>query len=81
MRTLRSAGPTKLDDREQDQIREAADALLFCDDLDTAPAAREALAEISELAGELVDTGRWLPGAAERLVEDIAACGPIVLLV
>jgi hypothetical protein len=80
MATLRAMGETKLHEDERAQIREAADALLFCDDIDAAEA-RLALDGIVELSDELIESGRWLPDTAERLVEDVAGCGPVLLLV
>jgi hypothetical protein len=80
MATLRAMGDTKLHEDERAQIREAADALLFCDDIDAAEA-RLALDGIVELSDELIESGRWLPDTAERLVEDVAGCGPVLLLV
>jgi hypothetical protein len=81
MATLRAMGDTKLHEDERQQIREAADALLFCDDLDAGPEARLALDGIVGLSDELIESGRWLPDSAERLVEDVAGCGPVLLLV
>jgi hypothetical protein len=81
METLRSVGDTKLLLDEQDQIREAADALLFCEDIDAGSEAKLALDRVRELARGLAGTGRWTPEAAERLLEDVAGCGPVLLLV
>ena len=81
METLRSAGDTKLHREEQDQLREAADTLLFCDDIDAGPEAKVALDGVRELTRRLAATGRWTPDAAERLLEDLAGCGPVLLLV
>jgi hypothetical protein len=81
METLRSAGDTKLQADEVDQIREAADALLFCDDIDTGPEAKLALDGVRELTRRLAATGRWTPDAADRLLEHVAGCGPVLLLV
>jgi hypothetical protein len=79
--TLRSVGGSKLHPEEQDTIREAADALLFCDDMDSGSEARNALDAARELAHQLAGTGRWSPEAADRLLEDVAGCGPVLLLV
>jgi hypothetical protein len=79
--TLRSAGETKLHAAEEEQIREAADALLFSDDMDTGTEAKLALDGVRELMRRLAGTGRWTPDAADRLLEDIAGCGPVLLLV
>jgi hypothetical protein len=81
METLRSVGDTKLHPEEQDQLREAADALLFCDDIDAGPEAKTALDGVRDLTRRLVATGRWTPDAADRLLEDVAGCGPVLLLV
>jgi hypothetical protein len=81
MQTLRSAGEPKLLADEEDQIREAADVLLFCDDIDTGPEAKLALDGVRELTRRLAETARWTPDAADRLLEDIAGCGPVLLLV
>jgi hypothetical protein len=81
METLRSVGDSKLHAEERDQIREASDALLFCDDIDAGPEAKVALDGVRGLTRQLVGTGRWTPDAADRLLEDIAGCGPVLLLV
>lgn len=81
METLRSVGGSKLHAEEQEQIREAADALLFCDDMDSGSEARLALDGVRELSHRLAGTGRWSPDAADRLLEDVAGCGPVLLLV
>jgi hypothetical protein len=81
METLRSAGETKLHAAEQDQIREAADTLLFCDEIDAGSDAKLALEGVRDLTRQLAATGRWTPEAADRLLEDVAGCGPVLLLV
>ena len=81
MEILRSVGDTKLHRAERDQIREAADSLLFCDDMDAGSEARRALDGVRDLARQLAVTGRWTPEAADRLLEDVAGCGPVLLLV
>ena len=81
METLRSVGEGKLRPEEQDQIREAADTLLFCDDIDAGPEAKLALDGVRELSRRLAGTGRWGAEDADQLLEDIAGCGPVLLLV
>ena len=81
MEILRSVGDVKLHGPERDQIREAADSLLFCDDMDAGSEARRALDGVRDLTRQLAVTGRWTPEAADRLLEDIAGCGPVLLLV
>ncbi|HEX6458077.1 MAG TPA: hypothetical protein VF032_04095 [Thermoleophilaceae bacterium] len=66
----------KLHREEQDTIRAAADALLFCQDLRTDPAAEDALASVYELADHLVETDRLSRERAQRLVLDVESCGP-----
>jgi hypothetical protein len=74
MKTLEDLGPTKLQPVEQDRVREAADTLIFAADLDEA---RAALEDIDALAEHLVASDRWSEDRAQRLVEDILACGPV----
>lgn len=76
--TLADVGPTKLQPAEQDLLREAADTLLFCEDITSDPAAQEALDGVDELLERLVNTGRWTAERAERLRIDVEACGPTV---
>ena len=81
METLRSVGEAKLHSAEQDQIREVADTLLFCDEIDAGSDAKLALEGVRDLTRRLAATGRWTPEAADRLLEDVAGCGPVLLLV
>jgi hypothetical protein len=73
--TVRDLGPAKLLPSEQGCIREAADTLLFCRDLD-GDDAREVFAEAAGLADALIESGRWTSSRARRLLDDIWACGP-----
>jgi hypothetical protein len=66
----------KLHRDEQDTIRHAADALLFCHDLRGDPAAEEALASVYELADHLVESDRMTRENVQRLVVDVESCGP-----
>ena len=66
----------KLHREEQETIRAAADALLFCQDLRTDPAAEDALASVYELADHLVESDRLSRERAQRLVLDVESCGP-----
>jgi hypothetical protein len=74
--TLRDLAPAKLWPREVDCVREAADALLFCDDLVADSAARSALDHVANLVQNLIDAERWTMESAGRLLDDIWACGP-----
>ena len=66
----------KLHREEQETIRSAADALLFCEDLEADPAAEDALASVYDLADHLVESERLSREGAQRLVVDLEACGP-----
>jgi hypothetical protein len=76
--TLADVGPTKLQPAEQDLLREAADTLLFCEDVTADPAAQEALDKVDELLDSLVESGRWTAERAEKLRADIEASGPTI---
>jgi hypothetical protein len=76
MRILDDLGPTKLQPDEQERIRYAADTLIFSSDARGDEPARDALEDIAELCRMLVDSGRWEPATAERLQDDVRACGP-----
>jgi hypothetical protein len=69
-------GPAKLWPKEQACVREAADALLFCSDVAHDIAARKALAAIASLSDDLVASARWSPVWAQRLLDEVWACGP-----
>jgi hypothetical protein len=75
MKTLRGLGAAELWPAEQECAREAADALLFCGDLDEADV-RHAVAAAAVLTDDLIDTQRWTPRRAQQLLDDIWACGP-----
>jgi hypothetical protein len=77
MRTVRDDGPESLAAEECALIREAADALFFCDELAWDDEARLGLTRVGDLAGDLVGSGRWGPDRAEQLLRDIESCGPM----
>ena len=66
----------KLHRDEQDTIRGAADALLFCEDISGDAAAEDALASVYELADHLVESERLSREGADQLVVDVESCGP-----
>jgi hypothetical protein len=74
VKTLDDLGPAKLQPTEQDQIREAADTLIFAAGPEEA---RAALEDVEELAERLVASGRWTPERAQQLLDDLGACGPV----
>jgi len=75
MATLAELGPAKLLPAERDEIRAAADVLLF----DEGSEAERSLAEMQALARQLVDSGRWLGETADGLVADLEATGPVLV--
>lgn len=77
MRTIREEGPVALSAAEATLIRESADAMLFCENLAADDEARDGLARVGDLAGDLVGSGRWGPDRAEQLLRDIECCGPM----
>jgi hypothetical protein len=79
MKTLHDMGPAKLHSAERHIVRDAADVLLFAagtDDVD----AFEALAIVERLMADLVANERWTTESARRLADDVAACGPSLVL-
>ena len=67
---LDSRGPAVLHQRESDQLVDAADALLFNE-----PEALEARDAALDLLDDLVEFGRWEPGAANAVAQALRACG------
>ncbi|MEX2195045.1 MAG: hypothetical protein WD844_07145 [Thermoleophilaceae bacterium] len=76
-RVTRTLDGLSLTPEQQAVIREAADGLLFSEDLAADAPAREALAELRALAGKLVDDDVLEPGTVERLVGEVEDCGPV----
>ena len=79
MRALAESADDSLEAAEQDQIREAADALFFCENFEDDREAHEALDGIEELAARLVESERFTPEEATRLVADVDRCGPLAV--
>jgi hypothetical protein len=76
MKTLADMGPAKLQPRERDLVREAADAMLFWDGYDDYPEARMAFVELELMLERLIESDRWLSTAVDRLMRDVEECGP-----
>jgi hypothetical protein len=76
LHTLGELGPTKLQPAEQERIRYAADSLIFCAGLEDDDGTREVLEDTELMLEILVDSGRWERVTADRLVDDLRACGP-----
>ncbi len=77
MKTLADLSASKLHPEEQDLVREAADALFFCEDLEGDPAAERALSDFYELVDRLMESERLLPETAGHLTAAVEACGPV----
>jgi hypothetical protein len=66
----------KLHADEQAVVREAADSLLFANDLQKDPEAERALLDLYALTDRMVDADRLTLERAGRLVREVEACGP-----
>ena len=76
MKIVSATGEGELEPAEKEILREAGDAMFFCEDFALDDDARDALARVSDLAGELVGAERWDPELAEQVLQDLEACGP-----
>ena len=76
MKVISATGEDALEPAEQEVLREAADAMFFCEDIALDQDARDALARVSDLAGQLVGAERWDPELAEQGLQDLESCGP-----
>ena len=76
MKVVSATGEGALEPDEKAILREAGDAMFFCEDIALDDEARDALARVSDLAGELVGAERWDPELAEQVLQDLEACGP-----
>ena len=74
MRALADLSVGTLDDTEQEVVREAADALLFCEEAGANPATELALAAFYEL---VLTSDRIAPETAADLPASILTCGPV----
>ena len=68
---------SKLHPTEQQTIRDAADALFFCEDLGQDAEARTSLDALDELIDHMVESERFTQDTADRLRADIGGCGPL----
>jgi len=76
MTVISAEGDTALSADEKAILREAGDALFFCEDVALDDDAREALSRVSDLAGQLVGVERWDPELAEQVLQDLEDAGP-----
>ncbi len=81
VKALADLSESKLHPDEQQIVREAADSLLFCEDISTDAAAELALNDLYELTDRLVETDRMSSEATLRLTGDVEACGPMASMV
>ena len=76
MKVISATGESALEPAEQEVLREAADAMFFCEDIARDEDARDAVARVNDLTGQLVGAERWEPELAEHVLEDLEECGP-----
>jgi hypothetical protein len=76
MTVISAEGDAGLSAAERDTLREAGDALFFCEDIALDEDAREALSRVTDLTGQLVGAERWDPELAEQVLQDLEDCGP-----
>jgi hypothetical protein len=76
MKVIGLDGDAALEPAEQEVLREAGDALFFCEDIALDEDATGALSRVSDLAGQLVGAERWEPELAEQVLRDLEECGP-----
>jgi hypothetical protein len=76
LKVISAEGDAALEPAEKEVLREAGDALFFCEDIALDEDARDALSRVSDLAGQLVGAERWEPELAEQVLQDLEACGP-----
>ncbi len=69
-------GPAKLHAREQQAVRDAADALLFTTDVASDDEAKTALDQLDEVVQGLVDSERLVPETGDAILDAVEACGP-----
>jgi hypothetical protein len=76
MTVVSAEGDGALTPDEKEILREAGDALFFCEDIALDDDAREALSRVTDLAGQLVGAERWDPELAEQVLQDLEDSGP-----
>jgi hypothetical protein len=76
MGVVSADGEGALEPAEKEILREAGDALFFCEDIALDDDARDALSRVSDLTGLLVGAERWEPELAEQVLQDVEDCGP-----
>ena len=77
LKSLDGLRGSKLHSEEEEIVREAADALFFCEDLDEDAGAQDALSNFHELTDRLLESERMAPEMAYRLTAQVEECGPL----
>ena len=80
MKTIEDLSGAKLHTDEQQVVRDAADALLFCEDLEADTSAAEALDAFHRLTDHLLESDRIAAETAGRMTADVEACGPLAAI-
>ena len=78
MKVIADLSASKLHANEEQAIRDAADALFFCENLTEDSEARRTLDALEQVLDHMVEADRLLPETAGRLIADVQACGPLV---
>lgn len=76
MSLMDELGPAKLHTDEQQAVRDAADALLFCADVTSDPEAKAALNHLDGVMDRLVEAERLMPETSDAILDAVEACGP-----
>ncbi|MEA2167798.1 MAG: hypothetical protein QOF76_1098 [Solirubrobacteraceae bacterium] len=79
MKTLNDLGPSKLHEAEANIVRDAADTLLFAS-ATSDPEVAETVTIVDRLMADLAASGRWTEESARRLSDDVAGCGPALVV-
>ena len=70
---------SKLHPVEQQTVRDAADALFFCEDVSADSDAQGALDALDRLIDGMLEADRFTVETADRLRADVRGCGPLQL--
>ena len=73
VKTLEDLSDSKLHEDELQIVRDAADALFFCEDMNADPSAEQSLAKHYELMDRLVESERVQAETTEKLTADVEA--------
>lgn len=76
-RVVKAVDELHLTAEEKAVIRQAADAMLFAEEVEPGGEARESLQELRDLFDTLVDAERISPDTGGSLLADVEDCGPL----